>query len=477
MAQRQSTGSGTAPPSRNFSPQATVRESHGRRVALVIGNSKYQAEGWSPLPHAANDAADMRDTLARLNFEVIYVPDASKAQMDAAMSQFASRIGRGTDALFYYSGHGIEADGLNYLIPMGATITSKAEAKSRGYEARIVMDTMKEQGANLKLMILDACRDTPFRGKEGLASMGGGGTGAIIAFAAQEGKTASEGSGRNGTFTKHLLAHIVEPGITASEALQLVQIGVAQESQNTQEPFLSLGPPSGFCFVGYMPQATAAQTAPVSAPAPAPAPRPQPAPRLQPAPVPYAPPPPLVPAKCDYCPEMVRLPGLGISIGKYEVTQGQWRALMGSNPSTQCDDCPVTQVSWDDAQAFIAVLNARTGRRFRLPTEKEWYTACQAGKRHEYCGSDNIDAVAWYRSNSEYSSHPVGRKQSNDWGLYDMSGNVWEWTADCFDDDCGRRAVRGGSWYDIPGGVRSAYRSRDYPSGRGDGRGFRLAQD
>jgi len=107
---------------------------------------------------------------------------------------------------------------------------------------------------------------------------------------------------------------------------------------------------------------------------------------------------------------------------------------MGSNPSefSSCgDNCPVENVSWNDVHAFIKRLNLLTGKHYRLPTEEEWLAACQAGGSHEYCGSDNIEAVARYYSNSEKRTHPVGQKQPNAYGLYGMSGNVWQWTDSC----------------------------------------------
>jgi len=182
---------------------------------------------------------------------------------------------------------------------------------------------------------------------------------------------------------------------------------------------------------------------------------------------------------CPECPEMLRLP-TGMAMGKYEVTQGQWRAVMGSNPSffSSCGDgCPVEQVSWNDAQDYIERLNQRTGKRYRLPTEIEWFAACQAGSSHEYCGSDDIDAVAWYGSNSAGRTHPAGQKQANAWGLYDMSGNVWEWTSSCEVGYCSRRVFRGGSWGFGLAVVRSAFRSGLYPTHRYDFSGFRLAHD
>jgi formylglycine-generating enzyme required for sulfatase activity len=157
---------------------------------------------------------------------------------------------------------------------------------------------------------------------------------------------------------------------------------------------------------------------------------------------------------CPDCPEMVTLPA-GYSVpafamGKYEVTQGQWRPIMGNNPSyfSNCgDDCPVEHVSWNDAQDFIRRLNSKTGKQYRLPSEAEWEYACRAGRQQPYCGSYDPDSVAWYDKNSGLQTHPVGQKQANNYGLYDMSGNVFEWVEDCDNGDCSRSAVVGGSWF------------------------------
>ncbi|HDP98542.1 MAG TPA: hypothetical protein ENN22_05075, partial [bacterium] len=123
-------------------------------------------------------------------------------------------------------------------------------------------------------------------------------------------------------------------------------------------------------------------------------------------------------------------------IGKYEVTQKQWFEIMGSNPSRfKGDNLPVERVSWNDVQEFIRKLNAKTGGNFRLPTEAEREYASRGGSRSahfKYSGSNNVDNVAWYDNNSGRKTHPVGTKQPNELGLYDMSGNVWEWCSDWY---------------------------------------------
>lgn len=151
-------------------------------------------------------------------------------------------------------------------------------------------------------------------------------------------------------------------------------------------------------------------------------------------------------------------------MGKYEVTQALWEAVMGSNPSYfKGDNLPVEEVSWNDCQEFISKLNSLTGRKFRLPTEAEWEYAARGGKKsrsYQYSGSSNISDVAWYDGNSGDKTHPVGTKQANELGIYDMTGNVLEWCQDWYGSyysssqtnptgaTSGSRHVnRGGSWH------------------------------
>lgn len=190
-------------------------------------------------------------------------------------------------------------------------------------------------------------------------------------------------------------------------------------------------------------------------------------------------------------------------IGKYEVTQKLWKAVMGADHNRSynsgCEDCPVEKVSWDDAQEFIRKLNILTNKTFRLPVEAEWEYAARGGKKskgYKYSGSNNIDEVAWYIDNyqkGEFGTHPAGMKKPNELGIYDMSGNVWEWCNDWytkeythngktvhpgwpFPDDTlfFRRVLRGGSWGGSAKGCRVSYIDYDTENYSDEYGGFRL---
>jgi formylglycine-generating enzyme required for sulfatase activity len=240
------------------------------------------------------------------------------------------------------------------------------------------------------------------------------------------------------------------------------------------------------------------------------------------------------PSKCANCPEMVPVQGgtytMGCQgssrdgecydwekpphevtvqdfyIGKYEVTQAEWRRVMGSNPpelyNTGCDQCPVERVSWNDVQEFIKKLNAQTGKNYRLPTEAEWEYAARGGaksKGYLYSGSNTVADVAWYDGNaksgntngSQKTTRPVGTRVANELGIHDMSGNVWEWVEDDWHGNfsgaptdgrawvdssrASNRVGRGGSWVFTALHCRAAYRYCYTPANRSDFIGFRLA--
>ncbi|MDD6784574.1 MAG: formylglycine-generating enzyme family protein, partial [Prevotellaceae bacterium] len=178
-------------------------------------------------------------------------------------------------------------------------------------------------------------------------------------------------------------------------------------------------------------------------------------------------------------------------IGETEVTQALWAVVMGNNPSRfKGDNNPVEKVSWNDCQEFISKLNSLTGQKFRLPTEAEWEYAARGGNKsrgYQYSGSNNLDDVAWYYGNSGSKTHIVKTKQPNELGIYDMSGNVWEWCYDWKGDYSSgsqtnpkgpstgsSRVGRGGCWGSGARGCRSANRGNGAPVYRNDDLGLRL---
>ena len=179
-------------------------------------------------------------------------------------------------------------------------------------------------------------------------------------------------------------------------------------------------------------------------------------------------------------------------IGQTEVTQALWKAVMGSNPSNwKGDTLPVERVSWDECQEFVSKLNRLTGKNFRLPTEAEWEYAARGGSKsrgYKYSGSNTLGDVAWYGGNSGSTTHPVATKSSNELGLYDMSGNVYEWCSDWYGDyattpqtnpkgpNSGtHRVYRGGCWGNDAWFCRVSFRVNFVPSIRRNYLGLRLA--
>jgi formylglycine-generating enzyme required for sulfatase activity len=134
----------------------------------------------------------------------------------------------------------------------------------------------------------------------------------------------------------------------------------------------------------------------------------------------------------------------------------------------------VEHVSWDDVQAYLSKLNQLSGKHYRLPTEQEWKHACDGGSSQDYCGSNSPEEVGWFYKNSSSMSHPVGLKQANGFGLYDMSGNVSEWMLDCWNGDCSKRVLRGGSWFSGSEDARASFRNGYATGGQSDYIGFRV---
>ena len=527
------------------SVQAQPKES---RVALVIGNGTYKT---SPLKNPVNDAKDMATKLRSLGFVVIERSNLGIRQIGSTLREFRSKLAPGGVALVFYAGHGLQIKGENYLPAVDADIASEEDVPNQSLAIRQIMDVLSDAKTRLNLVFLDACRNNPYSRSfrstgEGLSRVTAP-SGTLISFATRPGSVAADGEGRNGLYTGALLQQMSYTGQPIEQVLKRVVTTVKAGSQNRQEPWMEGSIEGEFCFgecsgpgsvstavsddrvlwesvkdsrdvnelkvyLAQFPrgvfaalastrvQALEKGTSPVAAAV---------SQDVKPG---------QVFKDCPDCPEMVIVPAgsftMGsidypdekpahsvtiqiFALGRTEVTQGQWKAVMGSNPSHfgNCgDDCPVENVSWEDIQGSIQKLNARTGKTYRLPSEAEWEYAARGGNNGKWSFGNEVsllDQYAWYYDNSGSKTHPVAGKQANAWGLFDMSGNVMEWTQDCWNasysgapsdgsawtaGNCGQRVLRGGSWENIRWSARAANRNWFDSAFRNNFIGFRLAR-
>ena len=221
------------PPGVAASPSGTPN-----RRALVIGNAAYSN---SPLANPVNDATDLATLLRRLGFEVMLYPNADKPTMEKAVDVFTRGVSPGSAGLFFYAGHGVQIDGVNYLVPIGAQFTAASDVKYHAVAAEWVLARMDESGMNVKLLLLDACRNNPLGRSFTRALSRGLGVmetpqGALIAYATSPGKTANDGQGRNSPFTVQLLRELGSPGRDIEVALKAVRAGVSRPPRASKFP-------------------------------------------------------------------------------------------------------------------------------------------------------------------------------------------------------------------------------------------------
>ena len=219
------------------------------RIALIIGNAHYKS---SPLRNPINDAADMARVLRERGFEVILRTDANHKEMEKAIREFGEKLRQGGIGFFYFSGHGMQVKGVNYLVPVDEDIQEEDEIKFKAVDANFVLSKMDSAGNQMNVMILDACRDNPFRrsfrsSARGLAQMDAP-RGSLIVYATSPGKTAADGEGRNGIFTKHLLKAIRETNLEVGQLLREVRRGVMNETDSNQVPWESSSLIGNFYF-------------------------------------------------------------------------------------------------------------------------------------------------------------------------------------------------------------------------------------
>lgn len=236
-----------------------------QRVALVIGNSAYKE---SPLTNPVNDAADMANALQTMGFKVIRRLNANTREMRAAIREFANELRRSHVGLFYFAGHGVQVKGNNYLVPVGADIESEADVEDRGIDANFVLRTMEEAQVKVSIAILDACRNNPFTrsfrsASGGLAQMSAA-TGSLVAFATAPGSVAADGAGRNGIYTKNLLASLKDSDTDILKVFQRTRAAVVKETGGKQTPWESTSLIGDFYFRPPTGSAQVASVAPVT---------------------------------------------------------------------------------------------------------------------------------------------------------------------------------------------------------------------
>jgi formylglycine-generating enzyme required for sulfatase activity len=552
------------------------------RYAVVIGNGNYTELG--KLKNPVNDARDFGEALKSLGFEVEFLADADLPSMEDAVVRLGNRLAGSKDSIgfFFYAGHGVQSNGINYLVPADAHIASASFLKTKALSAQEMLDVLQEAHNALNVVVLDACRDNPFSwgrsGTRGLSVVAAQPPGSIVAYATSAGSVAQDGAGRNGVFTSELLKNIREPGVDIMEVFKRTGAGVQAATAGAQVPAIYNQYFGSAFLAGFGSSPVAAETekklsfklekshgsvtveaktggtlyfngTAVG--------------QLKPgfrarvddvdagqvsvemryedgraesktAEVPRDG---VTTVSFTYVERSRVLDGMalvkggtylmgngtsegsdserpvhavGLSsfyLGACEVTQREWNDVMGTNPAVvKGDDLPVTWVNWYDVVEYCNRLSARNGfepcywisgsyvacdfskNGFRLPTEAEWEFAAKGGpalSAAKYSGGDLLDAVGWYGGSSP---RPVGQKKANELGLFDMSGNVGEWCWDRFgtysrSSDVNpvgapfgqERIVRGGSWKEAAGALRTTARMKYAPDSRVESVGFRLA--
>jgi formylglycine-generating enzyme required for sulfatase activity len=557
----------------------TVQPKAIQRTALVIGNSNY---GQGPLRNPANDARAMGNTLKDLGFEVTLKFNLNLRQMDEAVRAFGQKIKDGGIGLFYFAGHGVQVEGVNYLAPVGLRVEKEQDVKFEMLDIGKVTAEMEAAKNGLNILVLDACRNNPFlrafrSPNPGLAPINAP-SGTYIAFATAPGTTASDGEGNNGLYTQELLTNLKQPGLRLEDVFIRTRVSVKKKSNDLQVPWEN-GALEGVVILNGKAAANngkaaanngkaAANNGKAAANTTAGAVVVLPKfPKIRSSGIPLST---LRSGKFTTARvdekgqvskreagpasfyledlgngvklEMVFIRGgkfqmgsprteperdedeiqhpvkvSGFWMGRYEVTQSQWIAVMGRLPRCLAvsdnldrgDDIPLTCVTWNEVQEFIDKLNQLLKldkeRGYSLPREAEWEYAARGGTTTPFPYGETIaPGLENYDWGTSYANGPtqarnnqylvkVGSFVANPFGLYDMLGNASEWCEDWLGeyptasdgeqvDPTGpsegeRRVIRGGEYGSSARGCRVATRAGILPTYRPlISMGFRLVR-
>jgi formylglycine-generating enzyme required for sulfatase activity len=476
----------------------------------------------------------MAGALRKAGYQVTLTRDRDLKTLKDELRAFRRQVAGGDEVVLFYSGHGVQLGGDNYLLPVDVRAESEDQVRDDAIALSAVLADLRTARPAFTLAIVDACRDNPFPksgraiGGRGLTGVAGA-TGQMVLYSAGEGQQALDrlsdaDTSRNGVFTRVFIKEMERPGVPVDQVLKNVRIEVnrlAMSVHHEQVPALYDQVLGSYFFYPPVASDRVAPT-PVALPQAAPPP---------PVAVPVAAP--LTPAvnarilegearsgagikDCEQCPEMIVVSGGSFTMGspeseigrhideapvhrvsvgsfllsKTEVTQAQWQAVMGGNPShfKACgENCPVENISWNDAQEFARKLSALTGKNYWLPSEAEWEYAARAGSKtafpwgptasHDHANYGQEECCGGLSQGRDRWSFaaPVAQFAPNAFGLHDMQGNVWEWVQDIYHPnyngapaegvswsaggDPARRVIRGGSWFNAPQFLRSATRA------------------
>ena len=498
-----------------------------RKLALVIGNSLYAEY---PLANPVNDALKMKETLEGLGFKVTLLLNGNQKSIKIAIADFGNQVGldKSTVGLFYYAGHGIQANGKNYLVPVDAQIKSEADYDIYCVDIEGLTNYLEKAENQMNMLILDACRNNPYAKARSLGKSGGlaainAPSGTMIAFATSPGKTASDGYQENGLYTQELIKAMKIPDIKVEDVFKQVRIQVKKLSLDQQIPWENSSITGDFYFVRNPKLELinpSTQNTVLSPPAPATN----------------------VTANLGFVfinNKKFKMGATGrpfneqpiheVEVGnfwmsKFEVTVKEWQTYcddldkkMPIIPDETFDDTywrkrldhPITNITWFEAAEYANWLSSRKGlpqvykilessvswnpnaNGYRLPTEAEWELSARIGNYDSpFAGSLNEQEVSWSTINSDDRTHPVGLKKANEANIHDMSGNVWEWCWDWYDEYYYKkservnplgilagniRAIRGGSW--LSADNRVTVRKGRSPFTKSTEVGFRLVRN
>lgn len=523
---------------RGMKPISTTNqeENNGeKRIALVIGNSKYA--NINPLKNPGNDARLMKKTLESLGFDVTMIVETNLIDIKKAIADFGKKLSADKNSVgfFYYAGHGAEIRGKNYLIPIEtpSKIENEAEASLHLVDLDILLNQINDIKNRLNVIVLDACRDDPFAlnrssggSAAGIVSVSAP-TGTLIAYATRKGYTASDGEGGNGLYTQELVKHLQIPNLKIEEVFKLVRTQVRIKSKEQQNPREENGIEGDFYLKI---EKTTAGGGEITTP-----------PSVIPggnnsnngeSKIPilfnrnffgyfqggeYS----MGSGRGDFTEKPVRKVTIGsFIIGIKEVTMGEYLEfcektgnkdfIPNSPPWGYAKELPVSGVSWFDAIEYcnwksetenLVPCYKKTGLNvtwntnangYRLPTEAEWEFIAKEGQinyPYQFSGSNDINSVGWTSRNSNNTVHVGGSFAPNGFGVYDMTGNVWEWCWDWYaatyyqkqenNNPTGpvtgtTRVLRGGSWSsdDTP----ITYRHNQAPTTKSFDIGFRIVR-